>query len=72
MLLKQQYCRGEEIPDYSMNTLLETVEEYRSSLMDISWFIPLTEPKYSTQANQDDNCKGHLGKGRFKSLALLD
>ena len=38
-LLTQQYYRGEEIPDYLMASLLETVEVYRDRLMDISWFM---------------------------------
>jgi hypothetical protein len=34
-LVTQQYSRGEKIPEYLTNTLLETVEVYRNRLMDI-------------------------------------
>jgi hypothetical protein len=34
-LLTQQYCRGEEVPDYRMTSLVETVEVYRNRLMKI-------------------------------------
>jgi REP element-mobilizing transposase RayT len=71
-LLTQQYYRGEEIPDYLMTSLLETVEMYRNRLMDISWFMRLLNQSIATQANQEDNCTGHFWEGRFKSQALLD
>jgi REP element-mobilizing transposase RayT len=71
-LLTQQYYRGEEIPDYLMSSLLETVEVYRNRLMDISWFMRLLNQSIATQANQEDNCTGHFWEGRFKSQALLD
>jgi len=71
-LLTQQYCRGEEIPDYLMTSLLETVEVYRNRLMNISWFMRLLNQSIAIQANQEDNCTGHFWEGRFKSQALLD
>jgi len=71
-LVTQQYCRGEEIPDYLMASLLETVEVYRNRLMDISWFMRLLNQSIAIQANQEDNCTGHFWEGRFKSQALLD
>ena len=71
-LLTQQYCRGEEIPEYLTITLMETVEVYRNRLMDISWFMRLLNQSIAIQANQEDNCTGHFWEGRFKSQALLD
>jgi hypothetical protein len=71
-LITEQYCRGEEIPDYHMAALLETVNVYRSRLMDISWFMRLLNQRIAIQANQEDNCTGHFWEGRFKSQALLD
>jgi REP element-mobilizing transposase RayT len=71
-LLTQQYCRGEELPDYLITSLLETVEIYRNRLMDISWFMRLLNQSIAIQANQEDNCTGHFWEGRFKSQALLD
>ena len=71
-LITQQYCRGEELPDYLITSLLETVEVYRNRLMDISWFMRLLNQSIAIQANQEDNCTGHFWEGRFKSQALLD
>ncbi len=71
-LLTQKYCRGEEVPDYLMASLLETVDVYRNRLMDISWFMRILNQSIATQANQEDNCTGHFWEGRFKSQALLD
>jgi len=71
-LITQKYCQGEEIPDYLMASLLETVEVYRNRLMDISWFMRILNQSIATQANQEDNCTGHFWEGRFKSQALLD
>ena len=71
-LLTQQYCRGEEVPDYLIPSLLETVEVYRNRLMDISWFMRLLNQSIAIQANLEDNCTGHFWEGRFKSQALLD
>ena len=71
-LITQQYSRGEEIPDYLMASLLETVDVYRNRLMDISWFMRLLNQGIATKANLEDNCTGHFWEGRFKSQALLD
>ncbi|MFT6194422.1 MAG: hypothetical protein ACJASU_001322, partial [Cognaticolwellia sp.] len=65
-LLTQQYCRGEEVADYRMTSLLETVDVYRNRLMDISWFMRLLNQDIATKANQEDNCTGHFWEGRFK------
>jgi len=71
-LITQQFSRGEEIPDYLLASLLETVEVYRNRLMDISWFMRILNQGIARQANQEDNCTGHFWEGRFKSQALLD
>jgi hypothetical protein len=54
-------------------TLNNTVKEYRSRLMDISWFMRLLNEGIARQANQEDNCTGRLSDKRaaFLLLALL-
>mgnify|MGYP003686040613 FL=1 len=69
-LLTQQYCRGEELPDYLMASLLETVEVYRNRLIDISWFMRLLNQSIATQANQEDNCKGRFYSQPSLALTL--
>jgi REP element-mobilizing transposase RayT len=71
-LLTQQNSRDEPISDYLQVTLANTVAEYSSRLMDISWFMRLLNESIARQANQEDNCTGRFWEGRFKSQALLD
>lgn len=71
-LLTRKYCRDEPLADYLQESLTSTVEEYRSRLMDISWFMRLLNESIARQANQEDNCTGRFWEGRFKSQALLD
>ena len=71
-LLTQQYSRGEPLADYLQETLANIVAEYRSRLMDISWFMRLLNESIARQANQEDNCTGRFWQGRFKSQVLID
>jgi hypothetical protein len=59
-LLTQHYCRGETLTSYLQETLDNTVKEYRSRLMDISWFMRLLNKGIARQANQEDNCTGRF------------
>ncbi|MBL4763769.1 MAG: transposase [Colwellia sp.] len=71
-LLTQQFERGDELPDYLLESLEETVAEYRKRLIDISWFMRILNEDIARKANQEDNCTGCFWEGRFKSQALLD
>jgi hypothetical protein len=63
-LLTQHYCRGETLADYLQETLDNTVKEYRSRLMDISWFMRLLNEGIARQANQPNNLLAFIGNPR--------
>ncbi|WP_432277216.1 transposase [Glaciecola petra] len=48
------------------------IEEYRSRLSDLSWFMKYLNEYIARRANKEDDCTGHFWEGRFKSYAILD
>ena len=54
-------------------TLIEyDVEELRSRLSNISWFMRELNQYIAVRANREDNCKGSFFESRFKSQNLAD
>ena len=47
------------------------VEEYRSRLSDISWFMKQLAESIARRANREDKCTGRFWEGRFKNQPLL-
>ena len=67
-VLVQRYLSGSPMHSATLAKLDEhVVEEYRSRLMDISWFMRCLNEYLAREANKEDGCKG-----RYKSQALLD
>lgn len=50
----------------------EKIQEYRSRLSDISWFMRSLAEVIARRANAEDECRGCFWDGRFKAKRLLD
>ncbi len=71
-VLVQRYLAGVKLDQGELLRLDEYAEEYRSRLMDVSWFMRCLNEHLAREANKEDQCKGRFWEGRFKSQALLD
>lgn len=71
-LLVQRYLASDTMSKAETARAEEFAEEYRSRLLDISWFMRCLNENLAREANKEDGCKGRFWEGRYKSQALLD
>lgn len=62
-VLTHKYPQGEKLDKAQQLFLSQTIEQYRTRLADISWFMRILNEDIARKANREDKCTG-----RFYSL----
>jgi REP element-mobilizing transposase RayT len=69
--LIERWERGESSDD-EREIANRIIEQWRSRLADVSWYMRCLNEHLARRANAEDDCTGRFWEGRFKSQALLD
>jgi len=69
-LLIDRMKKGERQGKAEKKLVAELVQEWRSRLTDLGWFMRCLNESLARQANAEDRCTGRFWEGRYKSQAL--
>ena len=72
-IFSQKYLKNEgELSKVEMLVFQETIDEWRSRLLDISWFMRILNEAVAREANAEDGCTGRFWEQTNRTPILVE